>query len=439
MRWTAHCTGRLSHFELGPKPPALLINPGCIASEGENIGLAAKRSSLTSHSEGAQQPVGARQSTDLDEGLTLVEMMVAIFIISVGLLALVGELAANLHGQIADKRQAVAVRLATTSLEDARNLSYTGLSSLAGAGTSTPTTINGTSYATAETVQLCAASAAQGTCTSPASGAASDVRVQVVVSWLEGTKTRKVLMASNVSDTSEKTVTASGSGTLGSLLGGSDSQSGSVVLGVLTVSPTTSSVDSSGHPASSVTATLNVTGLTSSTTFPLTYSDDNGSHQVTMSSSGSNTWSATISSSNITKSLSGNQSGSVTFAATVPNGGIATASLSLVAKPAFVGNCTVSPNPIVFQLLTTKTSSAETLTCTTSGLAKTDSVTVSYPKPSGGTGNGTLTSTDGSTWTLTLPSGTTLKGAPNETFTFSLTRVSDGVAGSSQNVTVLAA
>jgi prepilin-type N-terminal cleavage/methylation domain-containing protein len=379
------------------------------------------------------------RSSHGDEGMSLVEMMIAVFIISVGLLALAGELAANLHGQVADKRQAIAVRLATTTLEDARRLTYHSLTLSAGNQSQT-TSQSGTAYTAATSVEVCSATDPAGTCTTPGSGAASDVRVVVTVSWDEAGHTRHVSLASNLGDTSSTVDQVSGSGTMASLLGGTGTSTLSVVLGALTLAPSTAAVNSNGNPASAVVATLNVTGLDTSTVIPLTWSDDNGSHQTTMTSATSTTWTATIAANNIKAVIpSDKTSSTVTFAATVPGGGVATKKLTVVSTPTFVGNCTVTPNPIVLKVLTTNTQNAETLSCTTTGLASSDSVTVSYPTGVSTTANGTLTSANGTNWSLVLPANTKLKGAPSEVFTFSLQRLSDGQSGTPQNITVLAA
>jgi hypothetical protein len=73
------------------------------------------------------------------------------------------------------------------------------------------------------------------------------------------------------------------------------------------------------------------------------------------------------------------------------------------------------------------------LSCTTVNLAKTDTVVATYQSGTG-TKNLALTSTNGTTWTATLPSGSAMvKTGLSEGFTFALTRAGDG-ANASQNV-----
>jgi hypothetical protein len=75
--------------------------------------------------------------------------------------------------------------------------------------------------------------------------------------------------------------------------------------------------------------------------------------------------------------------------------------------------------------LTRKTSLAELFSCTTSGLTTSDSVQATYAS---GTGTATLTlsSVNGSTWTATLPAGTSMvSSGGTEGITYRLTRASD--------------
>jgi hypothetical protein len=76
------------------------------------------------------------------------------------------------------------------------------------------------------------------------------------------------------------------------------------------------------------------------------------------------------------------------------------------------------------------------LSCTATNLSSTDSVKATYQSGSSNA-NATLASSDGSTWTATLPAGTQLANgaAGSEAFTFNLTRPSDG-ATDSKAVTV---
>src|SRR5206468_3344777 len=79
-----------------------------------------------------------------------------------------------------------------------------------------------------------------------------------------------------------------------SLLGGSSTSGTTITLGNLTVSPTTVAATSTNNPASAVTVTMTAVGLTSTTSIPLTWTDDTGSHQLNITSSGNTTWSVSV-------------------------------------------------------------------------------------------------------------------------------------------------
>jgi hypothetical protein len=143
--------------------------------------------------------------------------------------------------------------------------------------------------------------------------------------------------------------------------------------------------------------------------------------------------------SSITKApASGASSATVAFTATPTAGtGFQNANLTLVTQPTF-SSCTVSPSPIVFQLLTTKLSTAETLTCTTKAISSSDTVKVSYATPTSTTTTNLSTTDGGTTWKLVLAAGTQLHSGLSTAFTFTATRASDS-ATATTTVTVLQA
>lgn len=352
-----------------------------------------------------------------DDGLTLVEMVVAMAIVVVGVLGMLTEVVSYVRDQSTQRAHATALRLATTTLEDARSVSSDSLT-----GTSQTTTgSNGIAYTTSTTVNHClASSSTQATCTT-ATGSDSVARITVTVSWTDGHGSHQISLSSSSANLSASTLPGS-SGSLADNLTGTSGTS--VSAGALTLNPSSTSVDSSGDPVNNVTATLSVVGLSSGTTMPLTWIDDTGSHQVTLTNTGGATWSATIPKSSITRAVTSG-SKTIAFTATVP--GIAapvTATLTLVPLPAFNGNCSVTVSPIV--TLLRKTTVPEVLSCSTTGLASSDHVQATYASGSG-TASASLSSLDGSTWTATLPSGTAMVGSgSSESFTFTLTRSSDG-------------
>lgn len=349
--------------------------------------------------------------------MSLVEVVVAMAIVTVGLLGMLTEIVTYFHQQTSQRAHAVALRLATTTLEDARRVSPSSLT-----GNTVTVVKDNVSYTTTTTVQMCAPTN-QATCTTPASGAASVARVAVSVGWTDARGAHHVALSTADADTGTGTLAGSSPGLLNNVSGASGT---SVSASALNLSPSSVSVDSHGNPLSDVTASVSVNGLSTSVTVPLTWSDDNGAHQVSMSNTGGTTWSATISKSAITHALSSG-SGTVAFAATVPGVQVfPTASLTVTPQAAFVGSCTVTASPIVLTPLTRKTSLAEVFSCTTAGLTTSDSVQAVYASGSG-TATLTLSSVNGSTWTGTLIAGTSMvSSGGSESITYRLTRSSDG-------------
>lgn len=362
----------------------------------------------------------------------MVEILVAITLITVGVLGLLGELAANIKQQHLEKTQATAIHLASGSLESAKALPFATLVSEAGSYTSM-TPVNGVNYTQVTNVQVCSPTDSPNTCTTPSTGAAKTVHASVVVTWTANGGSHTVRMARNLADDSSTTI-GSTSNPLGSCGGGGTT----LVLGHLSLSPSTVSVDSSGHPTSNVTVTLTQTGLSNTTCVPLTWSDDNGSHQLSMTGSGG-TYSVTVPKASITRSGL-TSAGSVSFTATVPGTqAVPTATLTILGQPAF-GTCSVQVvglglNIITLKLLSRNSLLAATVTCTTTNLSSGDSVVATYASGTG-TKTLTLTSTDGTNWSATLPANSAMVSAGlSEAFTFNLTRASDS-ATSSKSLTV---
>jgi type II secretory pathway pseudopilin PulG len=373
-----------------------------------------------------------------DDGMTIVEMLVAMTLVTVAVLGLLGELAADIKQQHTEKTQSAAVRLATSELESAKSTSFASLLSLVGTTTDTPT-VQGTTYTRVTTLQLCSATDAPGTCTTPAGTTPSTARATVAVSWTNNGSTHTVRMSRNLADTSSKTLSTA-LNPLGSCGGGGTT----LVTGTLALSPSSVTVNSSGNPSSAVTATLTQTGLSNATCVPLTWSDDTGSHQLSMTGSGG-TYSVSIPASSITKVVS-SSGGSVSFTATVPGSqAVPSKSLTIVGPPTFASNCTVSVaglglNIIKLAVLSRNSLLAATVTCTTTGLSSTDTVKATYASgSSGNTKTLSLTSSNGNTWTGTIPAGTAMASSgTSEAFSFSLKRISDdATASSSLTVTLI--
>jgi Tfp pilus assembly protein PilV len=368
----------------------------------------------------------------VDGGMTLVEVLVAIGIVTVGVLALLGALATGIRQQGLEKSQATALHLADSAIESAKAMTYSSLVGHAGTTTSAAP-VNGVSYTETKTFQVCSPTDSPTTCTTPGSGAVSTVHASISVRWSYAGSAHAVHVAQSVSDNSTLTV-SSATSPLGSCGGAGTT----LVLGHLALSPSSVMVNTTGTPSSSITATLTETGLSNATCVPLTWSDDNGSHQVAMTGSGG-TFTVAIPAASIKKATP-TSGGSIVFTATVPGSqAVPTVSLTLIGAPAFSGSCSVSVvglglNVITLVPLTRNTLLPAGLTCTTVNLSKTDSVVAAYQSGTS-TKNLTMTSTNGTTWTATLPAGSAMvKTGLSEGFTFTLTRAGDG-STASQNVT----
>ncbi|HVY09683.1 MAG TPA: prepilin-type N-terminal cleavage/methylation domain-containing protein [Mycobacteriales bacterium] len=367
-----------------------------------------------------------------DGGMTLIEILVALAIVGVGVLALLGELAAYIKQQGLEKSQATALHIADSALESARGMNYASLVDHAGTTTSS-TPVHGVTYIATKTFRVCSPTDSPNACTSPANGAISTVHADITVRWSFAGKSHTIRVAQSVSDSGALTVSSSKDP-----LGNCGGNGTTLVVGHLALSPTSVTVSSAGLPSSAVTATLTQTGLSNASCVPLTWSDDNGPHQVSMTGSGS-TYSVTIPAASITKTVA-TGGGSIPFSATVPGSqAVPSTSLAIVGAPAFAGSCKIQVlglglNVITLTPLTRNTLLPAGLSCTTTNLSKNDTVVATYQSGTT-TKNISLTSTDGSSWSATLPSGSAMvKTGVSEGFTFALTRAGDG-ATASQNVT----
>ncbi|HVT65702.1 MAG TPA: hypothetical protein VHD81_11145 [Mycobacteriales bacterium] len=389
------------------------------------------------------RPPGRRKSLQIranrgrdDAGMSLVEVIAGIAVITIGLFALLSELASNIKQQSLEKSQATALHVANGSLESARGMAYGSLVGLAGTS-STATATNGRTYIATRTVQVCSPTDSPNSCTTPASGAISTVHATVRVTWNFAGQQHTLQIARNISDTSAMSVS-----TASSPLGSCGGSGTTLVSGSLSISPASVTVSSAGQPSSNVTVSLTETGLSNATCVPLTWSDDNGAHQAIMTG-GSGTFQVTIAASSIKKVVS-TSGGSIPFTATVPGSqAVPSKTLTILGAPAFTGSCSVSVaglglNIISLVPLTRNTLLPAGVSCTTTNLAKTDSVVATYQSGTG-TKSLTLTSSNGTTWTGTIASGSAMKSTgTSEGLTFQLTRASDGATASQSLTATLA-
>ena len=357
---------------------------------------------------------------DDEAGFTLVETMVAIVLVTIAIFALMAELTAYVHHQANERARTTAVRYLTTTLEVARGLPAATLAQIpAGSIDVPPHVYGGVTYSGTEVLQRCSVSDPAGTCTPPASSAQLDTRLRVTITWQDGSATRSVSTYTSLADTASSTYTPTSSGSLSTL-----------------ATPSSSTVTSAGVPASPITLNLTTVGLNSSTgSIPVTWTDDGGSHQTSLTG-GPNSWTVTIPAASISKVVASGTS-TITFAAAVPGTSTISTVVTTLRPGVSITSCSVTPNPIVLTVLTRKTALAETLSCTVSGLAASDSVSVSYASGSS-TATKTLTSSNGTSWSVVLASGTSMASSGlSESFTFTATRASDSLTATSMVTAVL--
>lgn len=362
---------------------------------------------------------------EADAGFTLIEAMVGLLVVTVGLLALLAELTTYIQTQGAERSQAQAVRFLSTTVEDARALTDAQLAGMLGTHTG-PASPTSHDYTITTDLRLCTLGDSPAQCTPPTSAATTDRRLSAQVRWTYANRTRQLSTTTTIADSEDGTYRATGTGTLGGLLGGVDRESTVVTVQTMSASPSPVTVSATGVPTSAVTLTLQTLGLTGATTsVPATWTDDLGAHQVSLTG-GPTTWTATVPAASIRKApAAGQTSTTLTFTAAVPGAaGLTQTTVTLVSRPT-IPTCTISPSPIKLALLTSATNAIETLTCTTGGLRTTDPVTVTYTAGLG-TATAAMTSSDGTTWVKVLPKGTALGPLGLlTTFTFKASR--DGV------------
>ncbi len=382
--------------------------------------------------------LGAGGQDDGEAGFTLVESLVGLMLVTVAILALTAELATYVHHQANERARTSAVRYMSTSVETARGLSAYALSQIpSGTVTVAPKTIGGITFTTTETLQRCTIGDAAGTCTTPSSAAVLDTRVRITVTWPDGATTRSVTTSTSLADDGTGHYNPTGSGSLSTLVGGTGTLTNGVSVSGFSAASAQMGVGTDGHPTGPVVLTLNAVGLAATvTSIPVTWTDDNGSHQWTLTG-GPSAFTATIPAASITKVVASGSS-TLRFAATVP-GTSALSTADVVLKPGVtISGCSVTVNPIVLTVLTRKTSLVETLTCTTTGITATDTVTATYASGTG-TASKALSSSNGTSWSTTLPAGTLMASTGlSESFTFTATRASDSVSATASVSAVLA-
>jgi Tfp pilus assembly protein PilV len=387
---------------------------------------------------------------DADAGITLVEMLVTIVLLTVALLGLLAELATDVKQQSVEKTQLAAVHVADGWLEAQQAAARTDATFVAlssGAGTSS-VAVNGVTYHELKAFETCSATdQPPTTCNTPSDPTLATTYATITVSWSIGNSSHDVSMTRSLADNATHQTTDQGNPL------SSCNASGTSVTGTLTLVPVSGpqsrvdlnnfnnpAVDTTGAPVTSVNATLNESGLSAATCVPLTWADDNGTHQVDMHTTGSGSasncpssvpciYTASIPATDVTRAVGATTwDGTVVFTATLP-GASATQTLFLNNPPTLSCSVTtaglsldvVSLNPLTGnKTLLLKAG----LACTTTHTISTDSVTVQYRNGAGTLTQATLTSANGTTWSGSLGSGASMLNT-GQSFAFTVVRASD--------------
>jgi Tfp pilus assembly protein PilV len=270
---------------------------------------------------------GARDGSAADAGITLVEILVAIILLSVALIGTAGEIAAYIKQQVIEKSQISANHLADSWFEYAEsvanNTAYTTAApeatggsngNLAPVSTTNTTTavVNGVTYTEQMTPHICTANqvqtnAALSACTAGGAESAGETIYSTIhITWKLGDTAHQLTMTRNLADNSiynPGDTHGSAANALAHCTRANQSATGvlsfSVSNGPGPTAPLPIDLDSGNHPVLSgnlITVTLNTTGLVNTvdpaqigtTNFgpadcvPLQWTDDTGTHQVDM-------------------------------------------------------------------------------------------------------------------------------------------------------------
>ena len=375
-----------------------------------------------------------RPRWDTEEGISLVEMLVAMFVISVSFAALAGGLITAAHSLTDQRMRSSGTRVATTHVEDLRALGFAALSP--GTTSQLETTPDGREF-TVDTVirQIDAQTGAEvvGTPTTPVV-----MEITATASWDVRGQTRTATYSTAVAP-DVSTYNASGGVTP------------SPTIHTVNLTPNPVNLDGSSHPVEDIAATVVLKDFTTApVVVTLTWTSDlaGGGTETTSqnlsSVDGGVTWTGDIPKANIRKELGGATSGNIDFTAAA--GGLtALATLevvngTIVNPPAFTTDPTIS-QPIVTVENdgncngTNKCRNTVDLTLTASvtnldSLADTvDAVFVKYQLDDGTFQEVALSPSgfnDG-LWELVIPARTVkFKIGPAQDFTFTARRDADG-------------
>lgn len=263
-----------------------------------------------------------------DEGFTLVEMLVALFIVSSSLLALLAGFLASASSLRSQEARASAVRVGMQQNDKLRTIAY---SAVTASTQSVP--LNGRTYTVVTTVTEVDSR--------PGMTVPGDTvkRVSTVVSWTLGGQTRSVTLATAIAPPA--------TGTTGTTTSPSSPAAASITA--MSINPDTVGVDANGRPTEVLNVRLAITNY--SGTARIGWTDDTGPHEVLASSTDGVNWRFAIPTDQVTKRVSAGSTVDLDFRATLSSGTSASAAVQLVGPaPATVTplsiTCSVSPNAV---------------------------------------------------------------------------------------------
>jgi prepilin-type N-terminal cleavage/methylation domain-containing protein len=357
-----------------------------------------------------------------DAGFTLIELVVALGIISISVLALLSGFIASATSIQSQQTQARATRVALDRNENLRLSAYDSPELDVGAHTGTAQAADGTSYSYRTVVSERDAR--------PGEDVAGDVvkDIATTVTW-EGKRPGSVTYTTAVSVNARDIGLPSGY--VQAIKGVSVAPDPSVI------------VDYDGFTREPITVTVTMTGFDITDVVRVSWTDDHGLRSVNATTTDARYWRVTIpaGSSGLYKRLNAGESVNVTFTATTASNLNKTSTLKVygpVDNPPVISSFTVAPLPL--DMINGGTNryqnkNQETFTCVIDGLSTStnslDSVKATYIGETGATIEVPLTRTavNGSrtTWTKVFPRSTEYFGiGANLPYTCVARRYTDG-------------
>lgn len=360
-----------------------------------------------------------------DTGFGLVEALVSVFLVGTVLFALLGVFITAAQS-IADQRlRAAATRMGNAHLETLRAVPFTELANHdTSPGGELVTTPDGRSLT--RLTEVSSIHAETGSCVNPATGTCDDQgevkEITVTMSWERGGDRDTLTFSTAIAPPDEQ---AAGDGQ---------------TIGNPDMFPNPTVVDDTGTPTAPIEVTVPLQGFSTSTTVTMSWDDDDGSKQQTLTSSDGLNWTTTIDPSKLTRTVAVGETADLDFTFTVD--GLSTStSLTLqraADSPPTITGATISQSPVtVSEPVPGRTCDARNqcentqdvaFTLTVDGLDPTeDAVLLQYQLYDGTFEELPLTHLSGNEWRVTVRRGTTkfLPGTARP-FRFSAVRSADG-------------